>query len=336
MIKHFRYSGRFGARLELLGISSSAVLQRAGLPGDLFKQDRILLTTEELFAIWHAVGELSKKPTIGVQIGTVARLEQFHPSCIAALSTETLGHAMSHLARYKQLTCPESMPQEFLEGEWAISFQWMLAADSEPTALLEMCFAILLSLARLGTGVALVPIRVEFVQVRKHIKALEQYFGCPIKLGATRNAIVFRADNAEHPLVTQNTELLGILAPHFEEQIRQSGDVDTFRELVRNAIQHRLTGPRPTINKIAKDLHMSSRTLQRRLHELGTNFLGVLDEARHQMARYYLTHSMLELAEAAYLLGYEDANSFIRAFRLWEGTPPGLWREEQRAKTSIN
>jgi AraC-like DNA-binding protein len=40
----------------------------------------------------------------------------------------------------------------------------------------------------------------------------------------------------------------------------------------------------------------------------------------------YLLHSSLELNETAYLLGYEDANSFFRAFHEWEGTSPGQWR----------
>ena len=105
----------------------------------------------------------------------------------------------------------------------------------------------------------------------------------------------------------------------------------SFTELVRGAIQQRLTGHRPAVEDVARDLHISSRTLQRRLQEAGSSYQRVLDEARHQMARYYLGNSVLELTEAAYLLGYEDANSFVRAFRTWEGIPPGLWRESQRS-----
>ena len=87
--------------------------------------------------------------------------------------------------------------------------------------------------------------------------------------------------------------------------------------LVRRAIQDRLTGQRPSMDAISEALHMSSRTLQRRLQESGSSFQRVLDEARHQMARYYLSNSVLELNEAAYLLGFEDPNSFGRAFRTW-------------------
>jgi AraC-like DNA-binding protein len=102
----------------------------------------------------------------------------------------------------------------------------------------------------------------------------------------------------------------------------------------RTAIQQKLTGRRPTIEEIADALHISSRTLQRRLQEEGSSFQRVLDEARHQLARHYLNNSVLELNEAAYLLGYEDGNSFVRAFRTWEGIPPARWREMQRAQAA--
>ena len=57
-----------------------------------------------------------------------------------------------------------------------------------------------------------------------------------------------------------------------------------------------------------------------------------MKEARHELARHYLLHSSLELNETAYLLGYEDANSFFRAFHNWEGTSPGEWRSSHRSR----
>ena len=61
----------------------------------------------------------------------------------------------------------------------------------------------------------------------------------------------------------------------------------------------------------------------------------MVEEARRDLARHYLVRPELELAEIAYLLGYEDANSFVRAFGKWEGTSPGKWREARRTRQPV-
>ena len=207
-----------------------------------------------------------------------------------------------------------------------------MADQIEPPVLIECAFSWVLSTARVGTGTRISPIRVEFVQPRGHVKKIERHFGCPMLCGAKRNAIVFRAADAERPLVTRNAELLGVLAPQLEKDLNDGNADEDFMERVRVAIQQKLTGHRPTMEEIADALHVSPRTLQRRLQEEGSSFQKVLEEARHQLARHYLNNSVLELNEAAYLLGYNDANSFGRAFRGWEGVPPATWREQQRTE----
>jgi AraC-like DNA-binding protein len=334
MNKHFRFSGSNFSKLEELGVRASAVLRRAGLPQGYVNQPRVLLNTEELFALWRAVGEVSTNPSIGLLLGTETKTERFHPVGLAALSTENFGLAIDQMARYKQLTCPEEILQEKDNEEWSIQFRWLLADEVEPPVLIECCFAWVLSTARHGTGTRLSPLRVEFVQPRAHVKTIERHFGCLVVGGAPRNAIVFRAADAKRPFVTRNAELLGMLAPQFEEELKRENADENFAERVRIAIQQKLTGRRPTIEDIADALHISSRTLQRRLQEEGSSFQRVLDDARHQLARHYLNNSVLELNEAAYLLGYEDGNSFVRAFRTWEGIPPARWREMQRAQAA--
>lgn len=334
MNKHFRFSGRTLAKLEELGVSAQAVLRRAGLPQEYKNETRILLRTEELFALWRAIGEASTNPAIGLLLGTETKTERFMPMGLAALSTENFGAAVERMGRYKQLTCPEAIEQEKDGEEWSIQFRWLLADEVEPPVLVECCFAGTLSLGRHGTGTRVSPLRVEFTQPRAHVKTIERHFGCPVVCGAARNAIVFRASDAQRPFVTRNAELLAMLAPQFEEELKRESEGENFVERVRNAIQQKLTGRRPTIEDIADALHLSSRTLQRRLQDEGASFQGVLEEARHQLARHYLNNSVLELNEAAYLLGYEDGNSFVRAFRSWEGMPPARWREQQRAQAA--
>jgi AraC-like DNA-binding protein len=332
--KHFRLSGSTFIRLEELGASASEVLRRAALPQRYVDQPRVLLNTGEWFALWRTIGEVSTNPALGLLLGTENKTERFHPIGLAALSTENFGAAIDQMARYKQLTCPEEILQERDDEEWSIQFRWLLAEEVEPPILIDCCFAWVLSTARHGTGTRLSPLRVEFLQTRPHIKAIERHFGCPVVCGSHRNALVFRAADAQRRFVTRNAELLSLLAPQFEEELKREKADETFGERVRLAVQQKLTGRRPTIDDIADALHISSRTLQRRLQDEGSSFQLVLEESRHQLARRYLNNSTLELNEAAYLLGYEDGNSFVRAFRSWEGVPPARWRVNQRARAA--
>lgn len=333
MVRHFRVPGALRTKLEELRVNVAAVLRSAGLPQDLFNQTRILVSTEEQFALWRAIGDVSKDPCIGLKLGTESKLERFHPMGIAALSTESLGAAIRDMARYKKLSAPEEILNDVNGDEWAVQFRWSLAVETEPTVLVEHCFAWVLTIARTGTGTGISPLRLELVQPRAHLNELRRHFGCPVVCGTVRNAIVFRVQDAELAFVTRNAELLDMLAPQFEQELKQRTppDEDSLIEMVRGAIRQRLTGHRPNIEDIARDLHMSARSMQRKLQESGSTFQRLLDDARHQMARYYLSNSALELTEAAYLLGYEDANSFVRAFRKREGMPPKHWREAHRS-----
>jgi AraC-like DNA-binding protein len=334
MSKHFRVPSRLSSKLKEAGIRVSSVLEQAGLPPGLLDQPRILVTTEELFALWRGIGQTSPDPAIGLHLGTENKPEHFDPIALAALSTGSFGEAMRQAARHKQLSCPEEIVHEADDTEWSIQFRWLLANGDEPEVLIDLCFAWVLSIARHGTGTRMSPLRLELVRPRTYAKALERHFGCSVIFGTPRNAIVFRAPDADLPFITRNAELLAMLAPQLDEELTQHKGQITFPERVRAAIQKKLVGRRPKMQDVARELNISSRTLQRRLQDAGYNFQQVLEEARHQLARHYLANSLLELNEAAYLLGYEDSNSFVRAFRTWEGVPPAHWRGRQREKAA--
>ena len=151
MNKHFRFSGSNFLKMEELGVRAPAVLRRAGLPGSLADQARVLLNTEELFALWRAVSEVSTNPSIGLLLGTENRTERFHPLGLAALSSENFGAAIDQMARYKQLTCPEEIAQTKDDEEWSIQFRWLMADEVEPPVLIECAFAWVLSIGRHGT-----------------------------------------------------------------------------------------------------------------------------------------------------------------------------------------
>jgi hypothetical protein len=236
----------------------SAVFERAGLPPGLFDEPRILVTTEELFASWRGIRLVSPDPTIGLDLGTETKPELFDPIGLAALATGSFGEAMRLIARYKQLTCPEEVLHEIDDAEWSIQFRWLLADGVEPEILTDVCFAYVLCIARHGTGTRMSPLRLELVRPRSYGKVLERHFGCPILCGAARNAIVFCASDADRPFVTRNAELLAMLAPQLDEELKQHKGQETFPERVRAGIQRKLAGSRP---KLAGNvLHAPART----------------------------------------------------------------------------
>jgi len=134
--------------------------------------------------------------------------------------------------------------------------------------------------------------------------------------------------------VTHNADLLATVAPQLEAELTEQLARKSFTEQAKGILKQLLAGQRPGIEDLARELHLSTRTLQRRLTEKGITFQRLLDDARRELARHYLLHSSRELNETAYLLGYEDANSFFRAFHHWEGTTPGQWRLLQKNSRS--
>jgi AraC-like DNA-binding protein len=95
---------------------------------------------------------------------------------------------------------------------------------------------------------------------------------------------------------------------------------------VRNALRRIMVGGRPSVEKLAATLRMSARTLQRRLHEERTSYQHLLDDERERTARRLLSDTDLEAGEIAFALGFEELNSFSRAFQTWAGSTPTRWR----------
>ena len=85
----FRVSSLLASRLTELGVALPALLQRAGLPAEFFRQEKITASTDELFAMWRAIGEATGDPGIGLKLGSESRLERFDPSAIAALCSQS-------------------------------------------------------------------------------------------------------------------------------------------------------------------------------------------------------------------------------------------------------
>jgi AraC-like DNA-binding protein len=81
---------------------------------------------------------------------------------------------------------------------------------------------------------------------------------------------------------------------------------------------------------VARELNMSSKTLERRLAERKTNFSTLLDDIRCDFAKWYLENTDFRLEQFVYLLGYAETPTLVRAFRRWTGMTPIEYRRNRR------
>jgi AraC-like DNA-binding protein len=115
-------------------------------------------------------------------------------------------------------------------------------------------------------------------------------------------------------------------APELRRRLADLQAAASAADRVRAALLETLPAGDHTMTAVTHHLATSPRTLQRQLQLEGTTYQAVLTDTRKRLARHYLTHSDMTTAEIAYLLAYEDTNSFYRAFRTWTGATPDTVR----------
>lgn len=325
---HIKFPSGFWSGLKSLGIAPLDVARRAGLPLTVITEPKV--TTSEYFAIWQAYSDLAGDTAESI-IGLAQAFEtaQYPPSVLATYHAHNYRDALYRMARYKQMCPPEGLRITEAGEDCIVELQWQHTNAPGPSVLVGITLAYLLELGRRGTGRELTARCVEFVQPMGNVQTLEDYFGCPVRVGRDRNRITLWQRDLDLPFTSYNEELLDILTPVMdrtldEELLHRRSLTDTVKWMMKRS----LMGGRPDMQTVAKELHMSDRTLQRRLTDEGTSYKELLTQTRHEQAIEYLADPTLEIKEVAFLVGYEDQNSFYRAFRQWEGDTPSHWRSE--------
>lgn len=333
---HFRVSGNaqdriklpgvFWAGLKSIGLTPGAVLRHSNLPLTAHSGESFVSTAEN-FAIWRAIRELSADPTMGWKCMSQVETDQYHPTLLAALHARTYRESIERFARYKRLCSAEEFHITTQGVEVMVGVSWHFAGEeSPPPLLLDAVFAIVLELGRRGTKSRLKAKRLELTRPAERGNGLADYFGCPVSYDAKRDVLVLRAADVDRPFVTHNEELVQMLTPQFDRQIEAGRMQPGVLDQVKWVLKRLLSGSRPDLLMVAKELGMSERTLQRRITDEGTSFRQLLNDTRRELVHHYLVDPAIEINEAAFLLGYDEPTSFYRAFRSWEGTTPAEWR----------
>jgi len=101
--------------------------------------------------------------------------------------------------------------------------------------------------------------------------------------------------------------------------------IKTFTDRVSVHVS-RMLDSEVDVESIARAMHMSDRTLQRRLESEGTQLSDLVSLARRQLAERLLADETISLTEIAARTGFSELATFSRAFKRWTGKPPGQWR----------
>ena len=138
--------------------------------------------------------------------------------------------------------------------------------------------------------------------------------------------LIFDAETLSLPFVTADAAALQMTREQCERELDALGFEGPFRDRVRALALHGGGGSR-TLVDVAAQLHISPRTLKRRLADLKTTYSKILDEERKRRAIALLRTTTLTTEEIAERLGYTDVANFGRAFRRWTRRTPGSYRD---------
>lgn len=154
-----------------------------------------------------------------------------------------------------------------------------------------------------------------------------EVFQAPVTFGADRNALALDAGCLDGLNAAPKPYAFGLYTRHAEALLDGLQKEESTRARVEAALLPDLHQGSASMDDIARDLGMSRQTLYRRLKDEGVTFAEVHDQLRCKMAQDYLTTQKASVMETAYLLGFSEASSFVRAFKRWTGLSPSAYRE---------
>jgi AraC-like DNA-binding protein len=313
--------------LKAGGLDVAALFEEAGLDTVALSDPDSRFPTEKISLLWQLAVERSGNPAIGLGNSNIVRPASFDVVAYTILSSPHLLGILERVSRYVGILSDAAslVVTEVGEG-YRMILELFGGGQPVPRQRFEFDLLTFLSFCRWVTNRDLRPLALELrFPPPADLQPYQDAFKCPLRFNARVNALLFsRADvisplPTAHPLLAEVHERLAV------EHLRRL-DHDQISSRAQAAIIRGLPDGEPRRVEIARALQMSERTLQRRLEAEGTSFQRLLDETRRELAQQYLDQTDVSLADAAYLLGFDDQSSFFRASKRWFGTSPRQYR----------
>ena len=268
---------------------------------------------------------------IGIALGLRMRPEFVGVLGHLLLSSDTLAQALQGFERYQRLLHDGDRAVTRIQDD-LLCLSW--TTDYGPSSRLsdEVLITGMLTFVRRMVGderLAAAAVHFSFSEPPE-AEALAGVCGCDVRFSQASNAVFFHPQQLSLPVSKSNTELKQLLEQQAQALMEVLPQEDLFTVRLREAMLAALHSGQPFSGVVAARLHLSERTLFRRLSGMGVTFREVLTQIRLQLAKEYLLEGRLTQSEIALLLGYSEQSAFNRAFRLACGQPPLSWLKSQR------
>ena len=317
----FYYAVEHGATAEqLTGLS--------GIKAEHLNPADARIPLPQLVALWHAAIEVTGKPTLALDLGANSHPDNAGIISLVCMNSPTLGEMMRRVIRYMHLIA-ESDRFEILDKGKHIIFTFQIEAPECFTIYgIERTFAIALNWSRIFTGQTIKPIEMHFqYRAPDYAEYYNTIFSAPVLFEQSHNAMILDKALLDLPGNSYNEYLDTILQQQADLLLSELISDNSIVKQVQKLIIERLPEGELNVDMVADNLHMSRRTLSRKLKEEGITFQQMAVQTKKELAINYLKQNNLSINDIAFLLGFSESSSFSRAFRRWFGNYPLEYRK---------
>ena len=320
--------------LDAEGLDSKEILKRAGLDPAQLNDPNARYSFPAVTHLWKMAAKVTGDPCFGLKAASYWHPTTLHALGYTWLASDTLEDALQRAARYIRLVNTAAMGIfEETENGYMFSIRidesWRGVRPADEA--IDAGVALILDMCRSCYGSDLNPVRIEVRRPKpeKCVKQFEQLFRAPIYFDYPENAIYFDKADISQRLPTGNAEIARSNEKIIVDYLARL-DKNNITTQVKSKLLDLLPSGHATEEAVIHALHMSQRTLQRKLKEEGTTFKELLDETRRELAKAYVNDTSLSFSEITYLLGFSEQSNFTRAFKRWQGQSPSAYREQMR------
>ena len=255
------------------------------------------------------------------------------PLGFAVVTARDIAAAVTVIQRFVGTRAPFLWSAGAMEDDdYVLRFYQTSELGAQRAVLMEITALSLQSLLERPLGRTISGATLEFSHAAPaYADLLEQAFHADVVFSADQHLFRFPLGWLQESCVLHDDAMHQYLVNRCEDELIASAGILPPEVAVRQAILAE-PGSIPGLEEIARSLHVSRRTLIRRLKQAGTSYQEILDNVRKTLSQDYLRNSGMSISSIAFQLGYQDPSNFSRAFRSWFGEAPGEFRRRAGAK----